>query len=252
MKQSSTSIQTYKSCRRLYELKYIHGMEPTQKPEALERGSNYHQKVEQLLSAGEFDRDSDKTTAMADAFAKYLLPQIDAVAQEEWFEMPFADGETLVGRIDARTPDGALIEHKTTSGDIDEAYWYSKQYDEQLMTYMLAYGTNRAIYTVCKTPNIRLKKGETEEEFVERCREWYDEDTESKIAMREIVIPQEQLDEFKVMLAQTVGEIERCTLFYRNQNYCTHWGRMCEYAPICQHYDPNEIYVGFEKRERSK
>ena len=250
MRQSNTSIQAYKSCRRMYQLKYIYGVEPTEKPEALERGTSYHQKVEQLLSGGTFDRDTDKTTAMADAFARHVLPHIKAVAQEEWFELPFADGEKIVGRIDARTEDGALVEHKTTSGDIDEQYWYGKQYDEQLMTYMLAYKTNRAIYTVCKVPTIRQKKGETEEEFLERCTAWYDEDPEHRIAWREIIIPQEQLDEWKVMLAETVGEIERCTLFYRNQTYCNRWGRMCEYAPICQHYDPNETYIGFQKKER--
>lgn len=250
MTQSNTAIQTFKSCRRMYQLKYVYGMEPTVKPEALERGTNYHQKVEQLLATGTFDRDLDKTTAMADAFAKHVLPHICAVAQEEWFEMPFADGEKIVGRIDARTADGALIEHKTTSGDIDEQYWYNRQFNEQLMTYMLAYKTNRVIDTVCKVPTIRLKKGETEEEFIARCETWYDEDPEHRIAWREIVIPQEQLDEWRAMLADTVGEMERCTTFYRNQNHCMRWGRMCEYAPICQHFDPNETYIGFEKRER--
>lgn len=250
MKHSSTSIQAYKSCRRMYQLRYIYGMEPTVKPESLERGTNYHQKVEQLLKGADFERDTDKTTAMADAFARYILPHITAVAQEEWFEMPFADGEKLVGRIDARTADGALIEHKITSGEINEEYWYTREFDEQLMTYMLAYKTNRAIYTVCKVPTIRQKKDETEEQYLERCGKWYDEDPEHRIAWREIVIPQEQLDEWKVMLGETMGEIERCTLFYRNQSYCNRWGRMCEYAPICQHYDPNEIYIGFEKKER--
>ena len=248
MKHSNSSIQAYKSCRRMYELKYRYGVEPVQKAEALERGLNYHAKVEQLLKTGDFDHDEEKTTAMAEAFRDYILPNIPQVATEEWFEWSFADGEQLVGRVDARTIDGAIVEHKTTSGEIDEEYWYQKQYDEQLMTYMLAYDTNRAIYTVCRTPLLRQKQNESGEEYVARCRAWYDEDTERKIATREIVIPQEQLDEFKIMLAQTIGEMERCTLFYRNQAYCTHWGRMCEYAPICQHYDPEQTYIEFRRR----
>lgn len=253
MRQSSTSIQTYKSCRRLYELKYIHGIEPTQKSEALERGSNYHEKVESILKYGCFTYDLDKSTAMAWAFSKYILPDLKPVASvEEWFEIGTLESGIIIGKVDAKDESGAIIEHKTTSMEIDEAYWYNKQFDEQLMTYMLGNATNRAIYTVCKTPTIRQKQNETEEEFVQRCMDWYDTDTEKKIAWREIVIPMEQLEEHMRMLTAIVKEANECSLFYRNQNYCTHWGRMCEYAPICQHYDPNETYIGFEKKERSK
>lgn len=246
---SYSRLQTYKSCRRLYELKYIYNVQSTAKIEALERGTSYHEKVEKLLRGEEFEYDEPKSSAMAIAFKKYILPQLQPVVQEEWFTYETKFGDKFVGRIDALNADGAIIEHKTTGGDIDEEYWYTRDLDEQLMTYMYAYKTRKAYYTVCKTPSIRLKKNETDEEFFQRCVEWFDEDTEQKIAMRVIYHTDEEIESYINEQALTIKEMNDCRLFYKNQNYCTKWGRMCEYAPICQHYDPNQTYVGFERKE---
>ena len=249
MRVSNSQIQCYKSCRRLYELQYVYGVKALSTSQAIETGLGYHAKIEHLFQTGEVLMDENpKTSAMAQAFANHILPELHPVAQEEWFE--YGSGSNAVlGRIDARNEDGAIIEHKTTSGDIDEMYWYTRYTDEQLMTYMLAYGTNKAYYTVCKTPSIRQKQNETEEQFFKRCVEWYDEDTESKIAMRLIEIPEEQLREFEYMQKATIEEMKNCKLFYRNTGYCNKWNKLCEYAPICQQYDPEQNYVGFEKKE---
>lgn len=247
---SYSRLQTYKSCRRLYELKYVFNVKSTEPIEALERGTSYHDKVELLLQGKDFVHDDSKTSAMAEAFKKYILPNLNPVAQEEWFEYRTILGDKFVGRIDALNADGAIIEHKTTSVEINEEYWYTRDLDEQLMSYMYAYKTRKAYYTVCRVPTIRQKKDETDEEFEKRCLEWYDDDTESKIAMREIYHTDEEIESFIKEQALTIREMDDCKLFYKNQSYCTKWGRMCEYAPICQHYDPNQVYVGFEKAER--
>lgn len=246
---SYSRIQTYKSCRRLYELKYVYGVQSTEKIESLERGTSYHEKVEHLLKGEDFEHDDPKTSAMAEAFKKYILPNLRPVAQEDWFEYETDFGDKFVGRIDALNEDGAIIEHKTTSGEINEEYWYTRDMDEQLMTYMFAYHTRKAYYTVCRTPLLRQKKNETDEEFYQRCLDWFDEDTESKIAMREVYHTDKEIEDFIVEQAFTIKEMNNCDLFYKNQNYCTKWGRMCEYAPICQHYDPNQTYIGFERKE---
>ena len=240
MKASYSRIQTYKACRRLYELKYIDDVVPTTQSEALERGTNYHEKIEQIFKTGDFQIDEPKTSAMATAFKKYIYPQLSPVAQEEWFQYMTDFGDEFVGRIDALNSDGAIIEHKTTSGEITEEYWYTRFLDEQLLTYMYAYNTRKAYYTVCRTPSIRQKKNETDEEFYQRCLEWYEEDTDSKIAMREIFHTDKEIEDFIAEQAFTIKEMDNCDLFYRNQSYCNKWGRMCEYAPIGQHYDPNE------------
>lgn len=246
---SYSRLQTYKACRRLYQLKYVYGLRSTEKIEALERGTSYHEKIESIFKTGTFEEDDPKTSAMAAAFVKYILPQLNPVVQEEWFEYETSLGDKFVGRIDALNADGAIIEHKTTSGEIDEEYWYTRDLDEQLMTYMYAYHTKTAYYTVCRTPNIRQKKNETDEEFRQRCFEWFDEDTDTKIAMRQVYHTDEEIADFVKEQELTIREMDECKLFYKNQSYCTKWGRMCEFAPICQHYDPEQVYVGFEKKE---
>ena len=168
MRASYSKIQTYKACRRLYELKYINDVVPVQQSEAIERGTNYHEKIEQLFKTGKFDIDDPKTSAMAIAFQQYIYPQLKPVKQEEWFSYELSGNNSMVGRIDALNKDGAIIEHKTTSGEITEEYWYTRFLDEQLLTYMYAYDTRKAYYTVVRTPNIRQKKNESDEEFMQR------------------------------------------------------------------------------------
>jgi hypothetical protein len=145
-----------------------------------------------------------------------------------------------------------LIEHKTTSGLIDGAYYQRLELDEQIPTYMLAFGARRILYTVCSVPSIRQKKDESDDDFYARCVAWYEVDTESKINVVEITKSEEELAEFKIEQDEIVTEMERCRLFYRNPSHCTKWGRMCEYASVCMNYDPNRDYVGFKRRDENE
>lgn len=250
---SNSGIQCFKSCRRAYELKYVEGIIPTQNAEVVERGKSYHEKVESLLMGEDFQYDNPKTDAMAIAFAKYVMPKIGKVeAVEEWFEKPLGDtGHTLVGRCDGRLPNGRLIEHKTTSGNLDEAYIYGLQNDEQILTYMWAYGVNNILYTVCKTPTIRMKQNETEDEFRERCVEWFAEDTEHKIGTIEVYRSPEEIAEFGEALNMMAEEISSCHNYYRCPSNCMRWNRPCEYMAICRNYDPQMEYANFERREKT-
>ena len=135
--------------------------------------------------------------------------------------------------MDGIAEDGRLVEHKTTSSEIGDDYEYMLQWDEQLLAYMLMTGKREMYYTVCKKPTIRQKKNETEEEFMQRCVEWYDEDTDSKIRL--------------MLISRTDEEVAE---FNKNPSYCKHWGRMCDYASVCLHYDPKQEYIEFEKVDR--
>lgn len=251
MRLSNSGIQLFKSCRRKYELKYVEGLTPVQNAEVLERGKSYHEKVEAILSGQAWEFDNPKTDAMALAFQKYILPQIGQVqAVEEWFHKPIIADHELVGRCDGRLADGRLIEHKTTSGDLDDAYIAGLQNDEQILTYMWAYGVNNILYTVCKTPTIRQKKEETEEEFRERCEYWFDIETQSKIGTIDVYRSPEEIEEFGEALKLMALEIAGTSNFYRVPSYCMKWNRPCEYMSICRNYDPQMEYVGFTKGER--
>lgn len=245
---SISRIKLFKACRRAYELRYVYGLRPVQDAEALQIGHNYHDKIAQLLETGDFDAsDLSKESAMAMAYKKYVYPYFKAVSCETWLEKG-----GFHGRVDAIADDGSVIEHKTTSGDIGEDYEYNLQWDEQVLMYMYLADCRSIWYTVCKKPTIRQKKNESEEEFFQRMVDWYDEDTESKIRYFKVTRTDEEVQEFVAELWRTASEMKNTDFFYKNTSFCHKWGRMCEYASVCLHYDPNQEYIEFTKEEVDK
>ena len=263
MKISSTKVKCYKACKRLYYLKYVEGLEYTQPIDALESGKSYHAEIEDMYNNdGWFvPADDPKIHAMATAYCKHIYPQFKCKLVEQWFEYPLNEEHTLVGRFDAIADDGCVVEHKTTSADVDDEYIYNLQWDEQILNYMLASGKNEMYYTVCKKPTIRQKQNETEEEFLERCIAWYDEDTGHKIRVIKVTRSEKEVEAQKrALLALCItmkGEEEMegtmnafgTSYFYRNPSHCTCYGRRCEFAPICLDYDPKLEYVEFRRKD---
>lgn len=249
MKVSNSQIQTFKRCRRLWELQYKHELKPVTIAPALETGSAYHDKLESILKTGTFESDSDiKTNAMAEAFKRHILPKIKGTFEPEVsFEYQTAGGNTVVGRYDGISAN-SLIEHKSTSGAINGSYWTAVDMDEQVLTYMLTSGKRKVVYTVCQKPKLKQSKNETLEQFQERCTRWYDVDTESKIAMQEIIHTDAEVEQHAKNIDLMCEEIGNCKNFYRNTAFCMYYGRLCEFAPICRNYDPGKTYVGFERK----
>lgn len=256
MKISISGLKLFKACRRAYQLKYIENLYPVTTAPALATGSSYHEKIESMYRVGMMvNPDYSKESAMAAAYAKYIYPKfdVDPTAVEKWFGYDLPTGDTLVGRVDGIAEDGCIVEHKTTAGEITEEYEFNLQWDEQILAYMLATGSRKVWYTVCRKPTIRQKKGETEQEFFERMVAWYDEDTDSKIRVLQIERTDDEVAEFERELCRMIQEIEAAQgsqNYYRNTMHCTCWGRRCEYSPVCLHYDPEQEYVEFERRER--
>lgn len=254
MKFSISQIKQFKTCRQSYFFKYIEGLEPVEKAEPLQIGSNYHALIERLYEVGDLDIEEDysKERAMAIAYGKYIYPKVKVAKTEEWFEYPLNDSDSLIGRVDGIAEDGMLVEHKTTGSEINPQYEYNLMWDEQILAYMLAYGVNKMYYTVVRKPTIRQKKNESEEEFFERMIEWYGEDTDKKIALILVERTDEEIEAFKESLTNICSEMEQTNHYYRNCSWCNVWGRRCEYSSICLNYDPNETYIEFEKKERRK
>lgn len=249
MRLSISRVKLFKACRRAYWLKYIQGLEPVTDSEALETGRSYHSKLEDLYNNGDFDAsDLSKESAMATAYKKYIYPHFTVIYAEGWESCPLGKHE-LIGRVDGLTDDGRLVEHKTTSLSPAE-YEFNLQWDEQILAYMAMTGTRRVCYTVCRKPTIRQKKGETDEAFFDRMVAWYDEDTDSKIALLDISRTDEEVDEFIDQLKKVADDMESPSCYYRNTLHCRMWGRQCDYAPVCMNYDPSQEYVGFRKVER--
>ena len=257
MNVSISRIKLFKACRRAYQLKYIEGLEPVVKADALQTGENYHAKLEALYKTGGFDMsDLSKESAMAFAYEKYIYPKFRVKSVEDWFEYKLDWDTVLVGRTDGITEDGELVEHKTTGATSLDEYEYGLAWDEQILAYMLATGARKIWYTVIRKPNIRIKKGETDAEFFDRMVAWYAEDTESKIRLIELTRTDEEVEQFKKELHGIISSMWAADFaeehgYYRNTCYCNAWGRRCEYSSVCLHYDPNQQYVEFEKKERS-
>lgn len=263
MRVSISKIKCFKSCRRLYELKYVEGLRPIQKAEALETGSNYHKLLEQLNNGvalkdnPDYADDFSKEMAMARAYEKYIYPKFKVVEAEKWFEKNIGNGDVLVGCVDAIADDGHIVEHKSTGFEITEQYEYNLLWDEQILAYMFMTGNRKVWYTVCRKPTIRLKKDETEEEFFNRMLEWYDTDTDSKIRLLEVERTDDEVRDFEKALHSIVLDMNNAGMsgasingynpYYRNTCHCNMYGRRCDYSSICLHYNPNEQYIEFEK-----
>ena len=251
MRVSVSKIKLFKGCRRAYYLKYIEGLEPVQKAEALQVGTTYHKLIETMYKDEKafLDmQDNSKEYAMAMAYRKYIYPKFQMKSVEDWFDYGLPTGDTLIGITDGITEDGTLVEHKTKSGEITEQYEYDLLWDEQILAYMLVTGSRKIYYTVCRKPTIRQKQTETEAEFFDRMLEWYDTDTYSKIRLLKIERTNEEVMQFKDDLIDIVSEMKDTKRFYKNCRECNLWGRRCEYSSICLNYDPDVDYVEFERR----
>lgn len=262
MRVSASKIKTFKACRRAYQLKYIYDVVPVESSEALTVGKDYHSKIEALYKGDhETEYDFSKTEAMFQAYRKYIYPYVEIAPDK--VEVDISDSITIgeqgvsvdiVGRLDGIAVNGALVEHKTVSAEITEQYEYDLAWDEQLLMYMLLTGARKCYYTVCRKPTIRQKKNETEEEFFERMVAWYDEDTDSKIRLLKVERTDEDIRIFKMELDDILSEMSFCEEFtkhyYKNSLHCFRFGRRCEYAEICQHYDPNMDYINYKKGGR--
>ena len=260
MKLSASKIKCYKSCKRAYFFKYIEELVPIQDAEPLVAGKTYHSMIENLDKTGGVEVDVEnnpKISAMAKAYEKYIYPKFSVVETEKEFEFNFSEDISLVGRFDGVAEDGLIVEHKTTSADVDDEYVYNLQWDEQILTYMLVSGRNEMYYTVCKKPTIRQKQNETAEEYYERCCAWYAEDTDKKIRVIKVTRNEKEVNTYKTALKYIAKDMQKDEkykkpkeyTFYRNCSNCTAYGRKCEYASICLDYDPKLEYVEFKKKE---
>lgn len=251
MKISTSRIKLFKACRKAYYFKYIEDLEPIQKADALQVGTTYHELVEQIYDGVDqtMTTELSKESAMANAYKKYVYPVLKVSATEKWLERNITDNDVLIGRVDGIANNGWLVEHKTASGDITEQYEYDLQWDDQVLAYMWLAGVNDMFYTVCRKPTIRQKQAESEEEFYQRMCGWYDTDTYNKIRVFIVHRSDDEIQKFVDETRLILDEMKSCAI-YKNQSYCNHWGRRCEYSGICLDYVHGQECAGFYKGGR--
>lgn len=251
IKLTASMIRAYKSCPKLFQFQYIDMLKPVARSEALEVGSSYHDHVERILKREERPRSVDLPGIMADAFDRFIPWKDWNIADvEKEFQIHESYGLWMVGKIDAICADGTPIEHKTTRDAIDEKYVNKLAWDDQVSYYLLALSkkrnspVTRTIYTACQKPTIRLKQNETEEQYLERMREWYDE---TKVRTFTVVRTAKELEDKEREVRDIAREIRNRRHWYRNPSHCSIVG--CAFSSICLDYDP-EMLMGFERKER--
>lgn len=249
---TTSQINSFKNCRRKFWFSYRELLKPTKESEALVTGSSYHAKVEEILKTGNFTESMDSTDAMARAFMKYILPKLpNDVKPEIEFRYRLSRGIYLRGKIDGISSK-CLIEHKTTSSKVDDKYLYRVNFmNDQVSNYLIATGQNVPIlYTVIQKPTIKLRKNETLEDYIQRCEEWYETDTDTKINVFKVYRTDEELlakKEELLRFAKEIKKTDKDNFFYRNDQACMILG--CEFSSICNSYNCAEDLVDFYKKE---
>lgn len=252
---TASKLRSFKSCPRKYFFEYVEKLKPLDTPEALSIGSAYHANLEKLLIGRDIEP-TDLPGVMAEAFDKHIpWRDWDLYDVEREFRVKLAPGIYLAGKIDALLSDGTPIEHKSSGAKPDEKYRERLFLDDQVSCYLTALSlmhkdpVTHIVYTVCQKPTIRLKKDESEAQFLERQRMWYDDAPDEKITHFTVVRAPGEIEDFYhelVYLGRSLQQGRK--IFYRNPSACA-IGARCAYQSICQEYDP-ECLVGFVRKER--
>lgn len=157
----------------------------------------------------------------------------------------------IAGKIDAIGQCGselAVIEHKTTSENIDPAsdYWRRLTIDQQISLYFhaareLEYDVATVVYDVIRKPRIWLRKGESPEAFGKRLADDIASRPSYYYCRREI--PRlnadlaEAIDEVRQM-DQSLRNAAKHNAYPRNTAACM-FPRRCEFFDLCCNgYDP--------------
>jgi hypothetical protein len=165
------------------------------------------------------------------------------------FETSLFRGVHLNGRIDGACG-GQIIEHKTTAL-LNDKYYEHLAYDDQITFYLTAFSLMKktpktsVVYTIIQKPSIRQKQNETEEEYIQRVKEWYS-DNRDKVSIVRVARTKEQLAESYKEIREIASDMRTRTNFYRNPSHCLHLP--CEYNSICLNYSP-EILINFKREE---
>lgn len=249
-KLSPSKIRCYTSCQKKYDFIYNEQLEPLEKAECLLQGGSYHEKVAKILKGEEYEKTNDKIDVMAEVFKKYILPKLPQIKDVEIHAEKDFGTFDLHGYIDAVTIDGIPVEHKTTSMPVDEFYTNRLNWDMQVPIYMILTEKRDCLYTVMQKPTIRQKQSETEEQFLQRCLEWYETDTKKKVGVFKIVRTEQELLDKSNEITMIAVEMQNKMFYFRNPSDCSIMG--CPYSSICLDYDRAVMPIGFKKKENER
>jgi len=273
---SASKIRCFKECRRKYYFRYIESIEPITKALPLALGKAVHTGLEILDGGGTMEQAEaainlqyedwpEEDTGMIPVHAlaivagyhEYVKPDWKIIDLESRFEVSCGKGRRLIGYFDGiieRNGHTYILERKTAR-TVDEKYLHNLLWDEQASIYAYAaseLGLNikGILYDIIQKASIRQKQNETEEEFIERLREWYK--APSRYTRHLVTRNRNQIESLAddirdVALDITVTEREQ--RWYRNPAACQIYG--CAFRSICLEDTP-EARTEFQTKETYK
>lgn len=170
--------------------------------------------------------------------------EIVDVEREFKYTMPNYSSQyntTFIGKVDGivkRKSDGKyfILEHKTAA-IVDDDYIAQKQIDSQTMTYSLfiqetmGIKVSGAIHDILTKQKIRIKKGETEEQF---CQRLIDDVTDDNFNRIIVEFDESEKVDFSIELDRAVEDLVFCDKYYKCTGQCIGRYGACEYLPLCR------------------
>ena len=245
-------------CPFAHWLKYELGLRAAVAGEALRFGSAWHRAMEARSSGADIETvfaaavgDRSEIDELAVATLSGMLAgywrhyESDGwiVSPEVEFCYALRSGRGAMwaaGKIDGLTQD-AVIEHKTAGTDIgpDSDYWLRLRGNAQVLMYVegarrLGYDPRCVVYDVARKPSIRVRKGETIEEYADRLTADTQDRPDFYFQRREVPILEDELARFRAerdCIAKEICWRRRIGAWPRNvgERTCS-W---CEYAGFC-------------------
>lgn len=273
-----SSLSCFQQCRQKYKHRYINGICPVTKSNALEFGSQMHLILQHLFECIEAqqtkgDAEYEPKESVIDRLCQMVeIADMEATDRaklkgliigyvNKWYESDCHEYEIIdverefsceiekfplesyrfVGKADGivkRKSDGKyfILEHKTAA-IVDDDYIAQKQIDSQTMTYAhylsesMGIEISGAIHDILTKQKIRLKKGETEDEF---CQRLIDDVTEDNFTRIVIEFDKQELSHFVIDLNHATSDLCHCDSYYKCTGQCIGRYGACEYLPLCR------------------
>ena len=290
---TSSRLKDARACQRLHKHRYIDGYLPVEEAAPLRFGTMIHAALEAWWTTRPDDALTAALTAIpADAepfdaaMARALMIGYDTrwggqdytvLAVEREFRVPLTNPATgaasrtweLGGKIDAVVQDAGgrtlIVEHKTTSFDIEPGGEYFKRLrlDSQVSIYFegaraAGYAVDACVYDVLRKPGLRPLKAtpkesrkytakgylyanqrdtdETPDQYFERLCAAIAEDPAKHYQRGDVVRLDAEMDEamFDVWaIGRQIREAELAGRFPRNDDACVRYGRTCPFFAVC-------------------
>jgi len=177
---TTSSVRAYRTCARLYKLRYVDRYSLVQTPEALRFGSLVHLGLNGWWSGNSMDEvlgvlevnaiDEFESVKAQEMLRGYDLRWRDSLdlksveSVEKKFSVPIINPDTgypmretrLEGMVDVKCVD-EVVEHKTSAMDISPGspYWRRLAMDTQVSNYLIAENVSKCMYDVLGKPKVK-------------------------------------------------------------------------------------------------